>query len=486
MKKLTLVLSGLMLLLGCQEDFFDTANPNQISVQTFYKTEADAIAAANSVYATLQRHDMYQRAWFLVLDGMSDDVAYTTDNDLDDVDVQMAAYTHGPENSRSNDFWRTLYLGAFRSNQVITNVGKMIETFPDLNEDVLNRVIGEARFLRGWFYFQLVKYYGGVPIVEDEPTVGEYNVPKSTAQQVYDFIEEDLTFAEANLLGKDDSDPGRATTGAASALLGKVYLFQKEYAGAVTQFLKVDGLGYSLTTTFTDNFTSANENNEESVFEVQFTEDGSALWSNDESTSAEHTFRHVMYWRWWKWTASSNLQWNDEDTGFEDGDPRGGLSFHPSGRSLKYTYAAADDVLANFRKSDINFRVIRYADVLLMHAEALIESNTDLPGATTMINTVRQRARDNAAEPLEATEFPLIGAGKSQGELRDIVRRERRVELAFEQSRYADLIRWGMAASVITDDDREFVEGKHELWPIPASEIVSNEGVSASDQNPGY
>jgi tetratricopeptide (TPR) repeat protein len=481
MKNYILVILCLILVAGCDDDFFDLKNPNEISTDTFYKSDNDAVLAANSVYAVLQNSVLWKRSYFVVLDGMSDDVK--TEADYDDTDREMFRFTFDASKGRCNDFWKNLYEGIYRANQVIIN----IEDNPNISEDVALQVLAEAKFLRGYYYFQLASLWGGVPIVKELPTVSSYDIPRASQQEVYNFIESDLKFAEANLPMVSEygaQDLGRATSGAASAFLGKAYLYQKRYKEAHQQFEKVVQTGkYDLVANYMDNFTFEGENNKESLFEVQFTQEGSDVWIDADSPDVgEHNFHHIIYWNWWKNVASDDLLWNT----FEYKDPRVNLAFQSwSGRTFKYTEKNPSRLI-DIRQSDINIRLMRYADLLLMDAEALIELGTDenLALATSRINDVRKRARDNSEEALGEWELPLLKKEMKQDELRKAVRHERRVELAVESHRYKDMVRWGIAHEILKD--RGFVKGKHELFPIPDTEIKSNDGISVADQNPGY
>ncbi len=440
--------------------------------------------------------------------GMSDDVAWAGTDD--EPANAMFNFNYTPTMAKSNEMWGDLYTGVFRANQVIMNVGKM-EDFT-----LKNRILGEAKFLRAWYYFELVRGWGGVPKITEALQGAQpgYNFPRASKEEIYDLIKEDLQFAEQNLPEKSEyssNDMGRATAGAASAYLGKVFLFQQKWNEAASQFEKViNSNEYELTAKYEDNFSAATENNKESVFEVQFTGDGTGIWNDDDGAiSNESNLLPVAYFNWvvlgsmyqfvrnqyfGPASAGRSSRYNAIFTTNANGAPR----------IKKYVEFNTSD----FRRSDVNIRDMRYADVLLMYAEALneIDRKDDAKAALDkVIDRVRQE--DGLADPMTATGIidlktvqQLLDRGyggvydfsNDKDGIRNIVKYERRVELMYEQKRYKDLVRWGDAAAAFVqwnDDNggsRVFMVGKHELFPIPDTEISGNSGISSSDQNPGY
>ncbi|SNZ01750.1 RagB/SusD family nutrient uptake outer membrane protein [Flagellimonas pacifica] len=499
-----------MIVVACNDDFLEKINPNEITTDTFYQTEEDAILAVNSVYAVLQHYDLFKQGYWFIYNGMTDDVGWAGwDGELSNV---MFNFSHSPILARSNSIWDALYKGIFRANLVINNVEKM-EDF-----DLKQRILGEAHFLRGWYYLELADSWGGVPIILDEIQVSnEYNFPKSTRQQVYDQVEADFKFAETNLPLKSaygGSDVGRATSGAASAYLGRSYLYQKKWGEAIMQFEKVIASGeYQLTDNYADNFSAATENNSESLFEVQFSGDGTALWSDDATESAEHNFIPVQYFRWAETGPMFNFLRNALfGPPWAGRGPRRAATFGSRwddgnyNRIIKFVEFNTND----FRKSDVNLRDMRYSDVLLMYAEALNE-NGQTPEAITQVDIVIDRVRQESglANPSDWTDitelktveqltqgdhsgWPLYLTGTDQEGIRNVIKHQRRIEFMYEFKRLKDLIRWGDAEDALVREDDEgneiqlFQVGKHELFPIPDVEISGNAGLTPADQNPGY
>ncbi|MCY4254497.1 MAG: RagB/SusD family nutrient uptake outer membrane protein [Flavobacteriaceae bacterium] len=495
---------------ACKKDFLVRDNPNEIISSEFYQSEQDALQALNSVYAVLQHQDLFKEAYWFILDGMDDHRGWISLEDA--VNDAMYLFNFTPQVARSNSMWDALYRGIFRANLVINRVGAM-EDFA-----LKNRILGEARFLRGWYYNELATMWGGVPIVLDEITVdSQYNFPKSSRQEVYAQAETDFKFAENNLPKKSEyssSDAGRATSGAASAYLGKSFLFQKKWTPAIQQFEKVIASGeYKLMEKYAENFSEETENNAESVFEIQFSGDGTALWSDDQPASAEHNFLTVRYFYWRQTGGMLNFRRNQYFGPKWAGiGPRRMATFSSErgpGEGPRITKHVNTELVIR-QKSDVNLRDMRYSDVLLMYAEALNE-NGQTSEAIVQIDLVIERVRKefglaDASEWTGITElktvaqltggdhsgWPLFLTGIDQDGIRNVIKHQRSIEFMHEWKRYKDLVRWGDAADaiVIEDDDGNetspFVAGKHELFPIPQAEIDGNAGLTAADQNPGY
>lgn len=507
MWSILLILFGVV---GCDQDYLEQSNPNQIVVDDFYQTEEDAILAVNSVYAVLQHQGLFKQFYYFMYNGLTDDNAWVGGDDI--VDNSMFNFTFSPAVGRCNLMWNTIYTGIFRANLVINNVTKM-EDF-----DLKQRVLGEAHFLRGWYYLELANSWGGVPIILDEIEVStEYNFPKATRQEVYEQVESDFMFAELNLPVKSayaTEEAGRATSGAAAAYLGKAYLYQERWAEAIEQFEKVVASNeYILTEKYADNFSAATENNVESVFEVQFSGDGTSLWSDDATESAEHNFLAVQYFNWAQ-TGPLFQFLRNELFGFPwaGRGPRYNATFGPrlAGQADNRIIKFVEFNTSDFRKSDVNLRDMRYADVLLMYAEALNE-NGQTDAAIFEIDKIIDRVRQESGlagsseatgitelktvEQLTSGEhagWPLYLTGTDQNGIRNVVKYQRRIEFMYEFKRFKDLVRWGDAADALIREDDDgneiqlFQEGKHELFPIPEVEINGNAGLTSADQNPGY
>ena len=493
-----------LLFSSCNEDILDKDNPTELSTATFFRTDAQAISAVTAIYAALQGNNLYNREYFFLHDLLSDDMQ-SGGAQLETGRAQVLNGVFDPSNKLVNDVWRGAYRVVLRANFVTTSLPEAEE----ISEGLKSRLLGEARFLRAWAYFELVSLWGPVPLITiAEPTAAPVGTPRASSEdEIYNVIFEDLSFAEQNLpLEYNGADIGRATKGAAQALAAKAHLFRGNYQAARDLLQKViDSKQYSLVDRYLDNFQEENENNEESVFEVQFsTAFGTAnAWSADGSGIAEITFRGQEYGpnAWRNVIPSDGLV--DEFETVADGaakdDPRLEYSFYTIGDA----YNGGEDTLTNKdvqgditkpswkkyqmiykvpnenSRSGINFRVIRYADVLLMMAEAENELNGPA-AALPYLNQVRARA--DVDMPLYPTaQYPT----STKEQMFDAIVHERRVELGGEQIRNRDIRRWRRHGKLDTEPVPVY-KPFHDKLPIPFVEIDNNSALNNGDQNPGY
>jgi starch-binding outer membrane protein, SusD/RagB family len=477
-----------MMLAGC-EDFLDKNLQGELTQTSFPVTNSDALLATNAVYSTL-RQWYFHSGGYPILDIMSDD-SRKGSNPNDQVS------TLGPYDNFSitttqdglDRWWATLYQGIKRANVVIENVPSI-----DMDTTLRNRYVGEARFLRGLFYFDLVRAWGGVPKVTSvNPPV---KLTRASKDEIYSLIEQDLLYAIDNLVEKstmEATDYGRATKGSAKALLAKVYLFKQDYANAEKYALEVIHSGeYGLEPVYADANGVNGEQGIESVFEI-----GALGVEGDKGPGNQYANTQGV-------RGSPNRGWGfnrpaqDLRYSFETGDPRkdatiidlgevlDGITILGDGTTPDETKDAENNVIEvecynqkvwvpgdnTITQYNHNRRLIRYSDVLLMAAEALNENNKPAE-ALIYLNSVRERAREgNPALLPDVTE-----TGKDA--LRDLILKERRSELAMEGHRFWDLVRTGKASAVL--GPLGFVEGKNELLPIPQTEIDLSQG--ALEQN---
>ncbi|MBX2844337.1 MAG: RagB/SusD family nutrient uptake outer membrane protein [Flammeovirgaceae bacterium] len=476
------------LVISCKPDL-ELVDPNRLSPDTFFKNEAQLKSSVNAIYSNLQTQGLYARHMFFMMDNMSHENAGNEQLEADKREYLNFSFSsiHGA----IFQYWDNCYRGINKANFVIDNA----ENTETLTDEIIQKNIGEARFMRALYYFFLVTRYGDIPIYTSIEPEGKGKSPKA---EVYQLIIDDLTFAAANLLTKDsEPDAGRATSGAANALLGKVHLYLKNYDEAKAAFEKVIGQ-YTLTDNFYDNFMEETEHNSETIFQVNFTGNsgGTDAWGAVGEGVAEVTFRSQEYGITWfnVYPADALL---DE---FEDGDPRYQDSFYSNGdiidpngdkipakiplerRAAWKKYEQYYKQASSNTESGINFNVIRYADVLLMMAE--VENELDnIVGAVGYLNEVRNRP---------STNMPNYGTAAMNGtypvstkeQVFNAIVHERQVELCGEQVRFNDLLRWDIAKDVLAGTG--FTTGKHELFPIPQREIDQSEVLSNADQNPGY
>ncbi|WP_299664938.1 RagB/SusD family nutrient uptake outer membrane protein [uncultured Polaribacter sp.] len=484
---------GLLTFNSCSEEGLDLENPNQITPETFFANEAQVQAAVNAAYSNLQTVALYGRLIWYMMDNMSHEQSGNGQQEADK--VTFADFSFDSTNAQIADYWDSCYRGINKANFVL-GYKSTIDAIPEdlLSSSVRNKFYGEARFLRAQYYWLLVNRFGNIPLrVEDfnpEPQ------PISPRADVINLIIEDLEFASANLFEKSNEETGRATKGAAQAFLGKVLLYEKRYAEALTSFEKMNG--YNLENEYFDNFKEETEHGIESVWEVQYdlslgTGDkwGGAVGGQGQNHA---TFRGQDYGvlNWFNVYPSDDLV-----SSFESGDKRLKGSFYFVGDTYNNgnnTFVSADFAenggnirpaawkkyqnyykqTSEVEESGINAKVIRYADVLLMMAECANEVRTQ-SDAIGFINRVRLRAGLNGI-PLTP---PL-----SKQQVFDAIVQERKVELSGEQVRFDDILRWGIASTALSGTN--FQVGKNELWPIPDREIATNSNVTVADQNPGF
>jgi hypothetical protein len=485
---------------GCKSDL-NVTNPNQLNSQTFWSTSADAQQGVNAIYNGLLQLGTFLR-WQGFTYDIRSDIGYSPSpwTDLANFNkFTFATYDFDVNHDTWNDTYRTI----FRANQVIANV-------PGINMDpaLRSRYVGEAKFLRGLLYFHLVTLYGGnIPLVTTPPLPADRPASSDSAH-VWAQIQSDLTDAAASLPASysNSADVGRATSGAAKGLLGKVLLQQRKWAEAATQLQAVIQSGkYSLDPNYANNFMAAGKNNQESLFEVQVgnpTLAGSqGIYGLNMSKMIGPCGPSFCDGRPTPWYFS---QFFLEQTTTGQVDPRldatifwnkpGGMDVYAVPFATRYASNLANhtpDTLF-FKKygeyylatpsngdqswdASINYKVLRYADILLMYAEALNEQ-AQTTNAFQYINLVR--ARVNLA--------PL--AGLSQSALRDAILHERLLEFGLEGQRWLDLGRQNLFADLTTlrAHDPEFnfyVANKSLLLPIPTAEINLNPSIH---QNPGW
>ncbi|WP_318543655.1 RagB/SusD family nutrient uptake outer membrane protein [Marixanthotalea marina] len=493
----------LVVISACNEKDLELVDPGKLSPESFFKTKAQVESAVNAAYSNVQTIGLWTRAYFFMYDLMGGDAAGNPQLEADK--VQYWKFSFDSNHGNMGDYWESCYRGINKANFVIGNAEKINE-IPDsqLSPALKKKYVAEAKFMRAFYYFLMVPRWGDIPLITEIPTTPD-GFPKSSKDAVYDLIVSDLQSASTDLLDKSAEVVGRANKQSASALLGKVYLYLEEYDLALAEFQKVYGK-YTLAENYFDNFMDETEHTTEYIFDIEYDETlgTGSLWGGPAGSGQnESTLRGQEYgWNDWFNTYPAD----DLLAEYEPGDIRYDETFYTDGDTFEGDEAQRtirsgtppEDVpeteiyiplerQAGWRKyqnyykrekentnSSINFKYLRYADVLLMMAECENQrAGGDQDVATDYINEVRERA-----------ELDPIGPGLSKAQVFDAIVHERRVELAGEQIRFGDLIRWGMAADELASQG--FQAGKHELWPIPNREISSNPEITEADQNPQY
>lgn len=501
-------------LVSCDQDL-DKVNPNSITVENFYQTEGDLANAVNAIYAVLQDQTMVSREWFFVHDLRGDDMA-TGGGQLETPRYQLLIGTNDPANFVASSVWTGCYAVIHRANVVIEKAPEV----ESIDEAKRTRLTGEAKFLRGWAYFELVSLWGGVPLYTEYVKDLAGANPRATVDEVYASIISNLQDAIAGLPDSySGSDVGRATKGAARALLARVYMQKGDYASAKPLLQAIiDSQLYQLVDNYNDNFLEETEYNAESVFEVGFMDSNAAFswgYNNGDGLGAETTVHNqeISPVSWGNLIPSQKLleEYESTDvTGNTKTDPRYKFSFYEVGDEIvtgPLTLASFNIASSSIRGGEakkvgwrkhtilyknassyypggINERIIRYAEVLLMMAECLNETGDSESEVLLTLNQLRDRASVNMPNYPTAN-YPTA---TKEDRFKAIVH-EKRVELAGEEIRNRDILRWrqqGKLAILGGDPIAYFTPNKYELLPLPQTEIDNNINVGAANQNPGY
>lgn len=523
----TILLAGvsvLMSLTACDRELLETVPNDRLSVDIFWKTEADAKLAVNALYTDLDGTNLI--SW----EGMTD-LAHINTNFNVEAFIELGTYD--ATSSKIYNEWKAAYTGIRGTNYFLENVDKI----PSTNKALINQYKGEAKTLRAYQYLKLAGLYGSVPLVTSSITIDEGRVLATTpVDEIWNFVEKELTEA-ATLLPNTyaAAEKGRITKGAALGLLARASLYAGRYQKAADAADQVVKLGvYGLYESYEKLFSYAAENNREVILDKQFLKD----------TYSNNVFAYIGPYS--QKNSSSNVvptrvlvdtyetldgkKITDAGSGYDPAkpylnrDPRlkfsiflegdalpSGITFQPKPTSgtadaIGSTYIASttgfnikkyinSEDFANPANSGINIILLRYAEILLTYAEAKIEQNQIDASVLAAINAVRN-GRNDVKQPAVTT--------TTQAALRDIVRRERAVELAFEGQRLFDIRRWKTAETVMTgpvfgitypdntgklvtiqavSSNRVFDKSRHYLWPIPQKERDLNPKLT---QNPGW
>jgi hypothetical protein len=489
-----LILLLLLSLAGCKK-FINKELVGQYSESNFYQTQAQAILAINAAYQPLAFTTAnINRIW--VFGDVASDDAVKGGNPGDQADIDFIdQFNVNPTNGNLASEWALLYDGITRSNLVLAKVPPI-----QMDKNMQIRILGEARFLRAYYYFQLVNIFGDVPVVLQPLTADQLQIAQSPEQQIFEsVIEPDLLVASNSLpQSYTGADVGRATSGAATALLAKAYLFQGKWDSAASAAAKVINSNiYDLMPVYTENFNQNFKNNKESVFAVQH------LTGQDPKLGSElnQYFAPQVDGGYFFDAPTQNFVDEFEKTNSGIADPRldytvgrdsmpwfNGRKFDPSWSPatgyLTRKHQQPLSEVANKSDGNLNYEAIRFSDVLLMYAEALNESGHTAE-ALVPLNRVRKRARESYLYDSTLVGFPIIPDGLlpnitslSQAEVRTDIQHERRVELGFEFHRYFDLIRWGKDyASHALSDKPNFNYDINKHFPIPQIERDRNKAL---------
>lgn len=484
-------LMSVMLLMGSCADFLEEELTGTYSTESFYKTEEHAQLAITGVYNIASFVSTSNALW--VFGDVASDDAIKGGSAGDQSDIQfLEEFNYSRNNGYIEKIWRHYYEGITRANYLLYYGGGI-----QMDETLKAQILAEAKFLRAYFYFNLVNIFGEIPLKVQPPLNSDLiNVGKSAVPAIYAQIEQDLLEAAAGLPSPNASS-GRATKGSAWGLLAKVRLYQSNWEGTLTAIDSLDNAGnYSLEPIYKDNFQAATQNNAESVFEIQHL-----------SGQIPKLGSHLN--QWFGSPDNNGYYFNVpvedfvdefEVTGESVVDPRldytvgregqtwiNGEAFSPLWSPTGFLQKKHAQPLAEapiVGDASLNYVYLRYADILLMKAEALNELNR--PGdAVVPLNAVRKRARESylfdldlpGAGAVPAGLLPDVVAG-SQSVVRNAIRHERRVELGFEFHRFFDLMRYGQAAAEAALSDTDFDYNLNRYFLIPQSEVDTNTAIN--------
>lgn len=482
-KNILVVVVTVFSLISC-DDYLEITPEGQQNTESYFNTSQDYQDALVGVYDLLNTTALNN----ILGEIASDNTLCGGENPTDVLDwQQIDDMIHTPDNGALRNIWQWMYAGISRANYIVEFKDKIDFTGKD-------QILAENLFLRSYYYFELVKFFGDVPMYTNgRISITEtQTIEKSTKAEVYAQIESDLVSA-INSLPWQQAQKGRATKGAAWALLGKIYLFQSKYDDAANAFNKVIASNqYQLVTNFSTIFINSNENNVESVFEVQYsgTQEGASF---DCFQCLEGNFA-VGYmgprFRSGDFTPyasgfSFNVPVQELVDAFETGDTRKDATIfdidafvatrpdvvyntgseHTGYFNKKYIPYADDNVIPdqNINRSN-NYRAIRYADILLMAAEANLQATTQKNNPQVLLDLVRDRAFGDTSHRITAT--------------LDNVLKERKLELAGEGHRFFDQVRTGKTSTI------SGYETHNKVFPIPRIEIEL--AGNRWEQNTGY
>lgn len=471
-----IVIAALFLFTSCQ-GILEKDPLGVLDSGSFFQTADDALQAINAAYQPLMFNTSNNNFYWAFAELPSDEATTGGDGSRPGL-TELDAFSYTPRTEELTSFWALNYQGITQCNTVLDRIAAV-----EMNEALKGRITGEALFLRSYYYFILSQVFGDVVLYKNITPPDELKVPQTPRAEVFQQIIQDCEKAAALLpTGYPDSDIGRATKGAALALAAKTALYQKDWNRVLDYVSQVKALNiYSLMPDYQDNFREDTQNNAESVWEIQHTNlelgVGNSLnqWWCSKKLPDGYGFAEVTeaYFNSFEpddprrdFTIASN---NQDYLGFIYKNSYSGTRFSPR------KYIQPESEVTQKADGDINYTAIRFAEVLLWEAEAHAElGNT--AAAQAALEIVRARARAQASDP--ETALPPVST-TDQATLIAAVRKERQSELGFECHRFFDLVRWGLAEDLLTD----FQVGKHEVFPLPQTEIDLNPQLI---QNEGY
>lgn len=479
--------------LGCKKSLVQPIL-GTYQASNYFSSVANANAAVNAAYVPLNFTDAFANPLWVLGDVASDDaVKGGLAGDQADYD-NINNFNILNTNSAVEGIWGRYYDGISKANFVLGGLTDDNKAVPDANKATIN---GQAKFLRAYYYFILATCYGNIPLRLAVATADNLQAPATPQAQIYAQVEKDCTDAAAALpLTWTGNDLGRSTKGAALSLLAKTYLYEAKYALAAQMAQQVEALGiYDLTPKFTDNFTAGTKTNKEAIFSIWHTSGLSPKQGNglNQAFAPRGTLNGYGFFQPtqslvdnFELSAGGVVDPRLDYTVARAGHPYFDSTFDPSWTatgylSKKQIQPLSEIPIATKGDGNLNFEAIRFADVLLIEAEAFNESGNSA-AALVPLNRVRKRARESYLNDGSLSGYGTVPTGllpdittTSQTQLRDIIRKERRSELALEFQRFFDIIRYGSAyATSALKDTPNFNFNTNKFFPIPQSEISTN------------
>jgi starch-binding outer membrane protein, SusD/RagB family len=467
---------------GCEDRLLNPTPESVLTANNFFKTSSDINQAVLGIYNSLQNR---RSSDYLLMEVPGDNLymsANTTIAGSNDVDF----LTLNSDNALTATFWNTTYNGIFRANSVLLNIDNPLNYAAGAKD----QYIGEAKFMRALFYFDLVRIFGGVPKVTEKISIdAAAALPKSTEEEIYALIIEDLTDAAAKLPLRNAIATGRASKGAAVGLLGKVFVYKKDWANAKVQFERLaKEFDYAMVKDFASLWQVATEDNSEVMFTVKYV-DG----TNGQSLSTSYAPNGGIVGVTDRGAETSLPSWSLMKK-YEEGDKRKASTVQewwlspaqPNNPAIWYPYVSKYAVKHSYNASGLDIPVLRYADIVLLYAETLFRLG-DRANELVQLNKVRERAFGNVTHNYKGTEAT---------DFMDLILNERQLELAYEHERWFDLVRTEKFESVMKQEERLYNYAAKapvvvnlnpasymRVYPIPQAQIDLSSGLK---QNNGY
>ena len=493
MKKIAFIILSSVMMNSCTD--MNLIPESNLSPENFFKSEEDATAAVYGTYSVFTDNDIYNQFWEVLQSQGTDDCEWSGGRTTTNLDKNaLDKFEYDGNTNLVYSVWIKHYVAVNRSNFARENISNMGSE--QIRDDVRKRLIGEAKFLRALAYFNLVRIYGGVPLVLKQTTsLDGLEVPRNTVDECYEQIISDLQEAKSVLpaIGQlPEGYLGRATKGSASAMLAKVYLTREDYQNVVKETSEVMQMGYKLWKNYADNFDVEKENGQESIFEIQYKRNTPGVSGSNYNGYYRPPFVNINGWVGY---GDDPVTRNHYEC-YEEGDLRRDVNVrlytkeeYPN-MSSNYEFPCyvnkfqdPSPLAVRSQGGENNYPILRYSDVYLMRAEALNAINTSDAEAYECLNVIRRRAFGLNMNEASAIDIKL---GLSKEDFLDIILLERRKEFAFEGQRRFDLVRTHKLKEAMMAQNPTIgavVEEKHYLLPIPVTELDANKLL---EQTPGW